>query len=112
MAKKEANMMRYLMLLCTAMMNNIESKREKLKKNRDTNLTWFDNVPTSTERRLYFAINDSGLHYNIYIEKTLNANCKDIFWKSPKYSLSMNVTIAMFTLLSSTWPSTIVNMSH
>ena len=100
------------MLLCTAMMNNIESKREKFRESRDTDLTWFDNVSTSTERRLYFAINDSGLHYNIYIRKTLNPNRKDIFWKSPKYSLSMNVTIAKFTLLSSTWPSTSVNISH
>ena len=56
-------------------MNNIESKRES----KYTNLMWFDNVTTFTDRWLYFFVNNSGLHNNKYIEKTLNPNSTDIF---------------------------------
>ena len=78
-----------LLLLCTTMINNIKSKRES----RDTDLTWFDNVPKFTKRQLYFTIHNSELHYNIYIRKTLNP-------------------ITTFTPLPSTWLSISVNMRH
>ena len=60
-------------------MYNIELRKERLRESRDTYLIWFGNVPTSTERQLYFAINDLGLHHYIYIGKILNPNYTDVF---------------------------------
>ena len=48
-----------LLLPLIIIINNIELKRES----RDIDLTWFDNVPTFTERLLYFFINNLGLYH-------------------------------------------------
>ena len=41
-------------------------EKERLRESRDIDLMSFSNVPASTEKWLYFGINDLGLHQNIY----------------------------------------------
>jgi hypothetical protein len=43
-------------ILCTIIMTNIKLKRERSRKSRDTNLTWFSNVLTSIRESMIYSM--------------------------------------------------------
>jgi hypothetical protein len=55
-----------IVLLCTTMMNNKESKRERARENQDTNLRR-SSMCLSPQQCGYISVYDLGLHHNIFI---------------------------------------------